>query len=36
MVTVALDGGEAANWMLHCHHMPHLITGMMTEFVVAA
>lgn len=36
MVTVALDGGEAANWTLHCHHMPHLITGMMTEFVVAA
>ena len=36
MVTIALDAGEAANWMLHCHHMPHLITGMMTEFVVAA
>ncbi|ODT16705.1 MAG: copper oxidase [Kaistia sp. SCN 65-12] len=36
MVTVALDAGEAANWMLHCHHMPHLATGMMTEFRVAA
>lgn len=36
MVTVALDAGEAARWMLHCHHMPHLSTGMMTEFVVAA
>lgn len=36
MVTVALDAGEAARWMLHCHHMPHLATGMMTEFVVAA
>ena len=35
-VTVALDAGEAANWMLHCHHMPHLATGMMTEFRVAA
>lgn len=35
-VTIALDAGEAANWMLHCHHMPHLSTGMMTEFVVAA
>ncbi|CDN96473.1 MULTISPECIES: multicopper oxidase family protein [Agrobacterium] len=34
MVTVALDAGEAANWMLHCHHMPHLATGMMTEFAV--
>lgn len=34
MVTVALDAGEAARWMLHCHHMPHLETGMMTEFQV--
>lgn len=36
MVTVALDAGEAASWMLHCHHMPHLVTGMMTEFQVRA
>lgn len=36
MVTVALDAGEAASWMLHCHHMPHLETGMMTEFIVDA
>ncbi|MFN5998825.1 MAG: multicopper oxidase family protein [Paracoccaceae bacterium] len=36
MVTVALDAGEAARWMLHCHHMPHLATGMMTEFSVSA
>ena len=35
-VTVALDAGEAARWMLHCHHMPHLETGMMTEFAVSA
>lgn len=35
MVTVALDAGEAARWMLHCHHMPHLATGMMTEFAVS-
>ena len=34
-VTVALDAGEAARWMLHCHHMPHLSTGMMTEFAVS-
>jgi FtsP/CotA-like multicopper oxidase with cupredoxin domain len=34
MVTVALDAGEAARWMLHCHHMPHLETGMMTELQV--
>lgn len=36
MVTIAFDAGEAAHWMLHCHHMPHLITGMMTELVVSA
>lgn len=36
MVTVALDAGEAASWMLHCHHMPHLASGMMTEFIVSA
>ncbi|PYF06931.1 FtsP/CotA-like multicopper oxidase with cupredoxin domain [Rhodobacter viridis] len=35
-VTVALDAGEAAPWMLHCHHMGHLATGMMTEFLVRA
>ena len=35
-VTIALDAGEAARWMLHCHHMPHLETGMMTEFAVSA
>lgn len=35
-VTVALDAGEAARWMLHCHHMPHLMTGMMTELIVSA
>ena len=32
----AIDAGEAARWMLHCHHMPHLSTGMMTEFAVSA
>jgi FtsP/CotA-like multicopper oxidase with cupredoxin domain len=36
MIDVALDAGEAARWMLHCHHMPHLSTGMMTEFAVFA
>lgn len=35
MVSVEVDAGEAARWMLHCHHMPHLATGMMTEFAVA-
>jgi FtsP/CotA-like multicopper oxidase with cupredoxin domain len=36
IVTVALDAGEVASWMLHCHHMPHLETGMMTEFRIGA
>lgn len=36
MVTVAVDAGEAARWMLHCHHLAHLSTGMMTEFAVSA
>lgn len=36
VIDVALDAGEAARWMLHCHHMPHLATGMMTEFAVSA
>jgi len=35
-VTIAVDAGEAAAWMLHCHHMPHLASGMMTEFVISA
>jgi FtsP/CotA-like multicopper oxidase with cupredoxin domain len=35
-VTIAIDPGEAARWMLHCHHMPHLASGMMTEFAVTA
>jgi FtsP/CotA-like multicopper oxidase with cupredoxin domain len=35
-VTVAFEAGEAAGWMFHCHHMPHLATGMMTVLSVAA
>ncbi|OOY26642.1 copper oxidase [Thioclava sp. L04-15] len=35
-VTVAFDAGEAAPWMLHCHQMGHLATGMMTELAVSA
>lgn len=33
-VTVAFDAGEPAPWMLHCHHMAHMATGMMTELEV--
>ena len=35
-IAIAIDAGEPARWMLHCHHMPHLAVGMMTEFVVSA
>jgi FtsP/CotA-like multicopper oxidase with cupredoxin domain len=35
-VTVAFDAGEAAPWMLHCHQMGHLASGMMTELAVSA
>ncbi|WP_353472099.1 multicopper oxidase domain-containing protein [Salipiger sp. H15] len=35
-VTIAFDAGEAAPWMMHCHHMGHLATGMMTELQVKA
>ncbi|MDX2288151.1 MAG: multicopper oxidase domain-containing protein, partial [Hyphomicrobiaceae bacterium] len=34
-VTVAMEFATAGRWMFHCHHMPHLATGMMTEFVVS-
>jgi FtsP/CotA-like multicopper oxidase with cupredoxin domain len=30
-VTIALDAENAGQWMFHCHHMPHLASGMMTE-----
>jgi FtsP/CotA-like multicopper oxidase with cupredoxin domain len=36
VVPVSLDAGEAARWMLHCHHVPNLVTGMMIEFAVTA
>jgi len=36
MATVAVVAGEAARWMLHCHRMPHLPTGMMTALAVSA
>ena len=34
-VTIAFDAGESADWMLHCHHMAHLQSGMMTVLTVA-
>lgn len=34
-VTVALDATNKGNWFLHCHHLYHMATGMMTELSVA-
>lgn len=34
-VTLAFEFATAGRWMFHCHHMPHLATGMMTEFSVS-
>lgn len=29
-VTIAFDAGNAGRWPLHCHHLYHMATGMMT------
>jgi FtsP/CotA-like multicopper oxidase with cupredoxin domain len=34
MVTVAVDFDKPGSWYLHCHHLYHMATGMMTEFAV--
>ncbi|GLS87491.1 multicopper oxidase [Cypionkella aquatica] len=31
MVTVAVDLDKPGSWYLHCHHLYHMATGMMTE-----
>jgi FtsP/CotA-like multicopper oxidase with cupredoxin domain len=34
-VTIAFDAGLPGSWFLHCHHLYHMATGMMTELRVA-
>jgi FtsP/CotA-like multicopper oxidase with cupredoxin domain len=34
-VTVAFDAALKGSWFLHCHHLYHMATGMMTEINVA-
>ncbi|MEO5620636.1 MAG: multicopper oxidase domain-containing protein [Cypionkella sp.] len=34
MVTVAVDLDKKGSWFLHCHHLYHMATGMMTELLV--
>ncbi|MBI1383986.1 MAG: multicopper oxidase domain-containing protein [Rhizobiales bacterium] len=33
-VTIAFDAGLPGAWFLHCHHLYHMATGMMTELHV--
>ncbi len=35
MVTVAVDLDKPGSWYLHCHHLYHMATGMMTEVRVS-
>jgi FtsP/CotA-like multicopper oxidase with cupredoxin domain len=35
MVTVAVDLDKKGSWFLHCHHLYHMATGMMTEVLVS-
>lgn len=30
-VTIAFDGNHKGSWFMHCHHLYHMATGMMTE-----
>lgn len=34
-VTIAFDAALKGSWFLHCHHLYHMATGMMTEVMVA-
>jgi FtsP/CotA-like multicopper oxidase with cupredoxin domain len=34
-VTIAFDAGRPGDWAFHCHHLYHMVSGMMTFFKVA-
>lgn len=34
-VGIAFDADNAGRWLFHCHNLPHMATGMMTEVVYA-
>ncbi len=34
-VTVAFDADNPGRWLLHCHHLYHMVAGMMTEVAYA-
>ena len=35
-VTIAFDAGLKGDWFLHCHHLYHMATGMMTELRIVS
>lgn len=35
-VTVAIDADNVGQWAIHCHHLYHMATGMMTTFAYKA
>lgn len=34
-VTIAFDAGKTGHWPFHCHHLYHMVSGMMTHIEVA-
>lgn len=34
-VTIAFDAGKPGHWPFHCHHLYHMVTGMMTHLEVS-
>ena len=34
-ITIAIDAKQKGAWFLHCHHLYHMATGMMTELRIA-
>lgn len=34
-ITIAFDANLKGSWFLHCHHLYHMATGMMTEVKVS-
>jgi FtsP/CotA-like multicopper oxidase with cupredoxin domain len=34
-ITIAFDAGQPGDWAFHCHHLYHMMSGMMTFFRVA-
>lgn len=34
-VTIAFDAGRPGHWPFHCHHLYHMVTGMMTHLEVS-